>query len=300
MGIGGGGDVVGALAAAELARAFGAEAIVGGVTWERLPIDSRPGARPLGDVRDARRLNDAVALADGRTTGPGFDLAEARMAFFLDEPTVLVDPNGGPAAVADGLADAAARLDCDLVVLLDVGGDALAHGDEPGLASPLCDAVMLAAAPRLAERVAVAGAVFGAGCDGELDVADVLARVAEVAAAGGLLGAWGLTPGAAARLEGAIAHVHTEASAQAVACARGALGAAAIRGGRRQAQRSPVGAVSFWIDPRIAIASTARLARAVIDAGSLEAANEILNGLGVRTELDDERASWTAAAGTKR
>jgi len=35
------------------------------------------------------------------------------------------------------------------VVLLDVGGDVLAHGHEPGLGSPLCDAVLLAAAARL-------------------------------------------------------------------------------------------------------------------------------------------------------
>ena len=58
---------------------------------------------------------------------------------------------------------------CDLIVFLDVGGDALAHGDEPGLGSPLCDAVMLAAADLLAEReVPVLGALFGTGCDGEL------------------------------------------------------------------------------------------------------------------------------------
>ena len=39
----------------------------------------------------------------------------------------------------------AMELGCDAIVLLDVGGDVLAHGDEPGLASPLCDAVVLAA-----------------------------------------------------------------------------------------------------------------------------------------------------------
>ena len=70
------------------------------------------------------------------------------MAAFLGEPVVLVDPNPGPAAIAAGLDAAAAQLDCDLVVLLDVGGDVLAHGHEPGLASPLADAIVLAAAPR--------------------------------------------------------------------------------------------------------------------------------------------------------
>ena len=68
------------------------------------------------------------------------------MAELLGEETVLVDATLGPAAIADGLAAAAAALDADLIVFVDVGGDALAHGDEPGLASPLCDSIMLAAA----------------------------------------------------------------------------------------------------------------------------------------------------------
>src|SRR5947207_1231581 len=81
--------------------------------------------------------------------------------------------SGGPAAVADAIAGAAGTLDCDLCVLLDVGGDVLAHGDEAGLASPLCDAVMLAAAARLSERIATVAAVYGPGCDGELSADEV-------------------------------------------------------------------------------------------------------------------------------
>src|SRR5919108_675853 len=42
LGIGGGGDVAGALATAELCRAAGARPVVGGVTWERRPIDPTP------------------------------------------------------------------------------------------------------------------------------------------------------------------------------------------------------------------------------------------------------------------
>ena len=46
IGIGGGGDVVGALATAEHARIHhGAEPALGGVTWERRPIDPRPAGQ---------------------------------------------------------------------------------------------------------------------------------------------------------------------------------------------------------------------------------------------------------------
>lgn len=297
IGIGGGGDVVGALAVAECVRALGGTAVVGGVTWERRPIDPVPGPRRLAELRDAQPIGPAAAVAGPETRGPGgFRFAESHMAALLDEPVVLIDPTPGPAAVADALAAAAARFACDTVVLADVGGDVLAHGDEPGLASPLCDAVMLAAAPRLAGRLPVVGALFGAGCDAELTPHEVLERVAEVAAAGGLLGAWGITPAALATLERAVAAVPTEASAQAVACARGAYGPEPIRGGRRTVERTPLGALTFFFAPEPAIASAARCAALVRDAADLEAADARLAAAGIRTELAYEREAAADAA----
>ena len=280
---------MGALAAADLAERLGTPAIVGGITWERRPIDPLPGARTLDEIEDlAERLNDAVALAGPNTCGPGgFLFAESRMAEVLGAPVVLVDPNPGPRAVASALDDAAARLGCDLLVVLDVGGDVLAHGDEPGLASPLADAIMLAACTHLRTR-SVLG-VFGAGCDGELTPAEVLERVAEVSRADGLLGAWALTTDAAVRLEAAIAVVPTEASAMALRCARGWYGTSTIRNGRRSVELGPAGGLTFYLEPECTLDSAARLAAAVVDATSLEDADAILSARGVRTELAYER-----------
>jgi hypothetical protein len=203
---------------------------------------------------------------------------------------VLVDATLGPAAIADGLAGAATELGADLIVFVDVGGDALAHGDEPGLASPLCDSLLLAAAARLfKQRVPVLGGIFGVGCDGELTPAEVLERLAEVAEAGGFAGARGLTPAVAARLEQAVEAIPTEASAQALRCFHGAIGQATIRQGRRTVELSPAGALTFYFDVAKAIWSAARLAAAVVDARDLEHANELLHARGVRTELDYER-----------
>jgi hypothetical protein len=292
LGIGGGGDVVGALATAEACRlTHGAEAVLGGTTWERRVIDPDPGPRSVEEIEGARRLAPTVLAAgpDTRVAASGVRFAESHMAEFLGQETVLVDVTAGPAAIADGLAAAASQLRCDLFVFVDVGGDALGHGDEPGLASPLCDAVMLAAASRI-EGIPVLGAVFGPGCDGELTPAEVLARVAEVAAAGGLAGMRGLSPTVAERLAAAVEVVPTEASAQALRCFRGELGNASIRGGRRTVQLTPVGALTIYFDVAAALASTAQLANAVVDAQSLEAANDILNGMGIHTELDYERS----------
>jgi hypothetical protein len=293
LGIGGGGDVVGALATAEACRMHGAEPVVGGVSWERRPIDPQPGPRAESEIEGARRLAPGVlaASADTHVRESGVLFAESRMAEVLGEETVLVDATLGPAQLADGIATAAAALELDLIVFVDVGGDALAHGDEPGLASPLCDALVLAAAARLAERGTppVLGGIFGIGCDGELTPSEVLERLAEVGAAGGLAGARGLTPAIAQRLEEAVKVVPTEASAQALRCFHGEIGASAIRQGRRSVELSPAGALTFYFDPGAALRSAARLAAAVMDARDLEHANEILHGLGVYTELDYER-----------
>jgi hypothetical protein len=285
------------VSAAGIAAAHGTPAVLGGITWERRPIDPLPGPRPLDDVTGAERLNAAVALAGPAAAGPGgFRFAEGRMAALLGEPTVLVDPGGGPAAVATGLADAAGRLGCDLVVLLDVGGDVLAHGDEPGLASPLADAVMLAAAPGLAAAgVGVLGAVFGAGCDGELTPSEVLGRLQEVEAAGGSRGDSALDEQTLEHLALAVRAVPTEASAMALRCALGEVGVTAIRGGRRTVRLTPEGGRVFFFDPATAMASAARLARAVQAAGSLAKADALLAGMGIRTELAYERDA--AAAG---
>jgi hypothetical protein len=300
LGIGGGGDVVGALGAAFHCRSLGVPAIVGGTTWERLPIDPLPGPRRLDEVVDpVRVLSGCAVLAgpDTRTRG-GVAFAESRMAGHLGTDTVLVAVDQGPRAIAEGLATAISELDADLLLFVDVGGDVLANGTEPGLASPLCDALMLAAGATLQDAgVQVAGAVFGPCCDGELTVAEVLDHLARVAAAGGILGARAIDPAMADELDAAAQAVPTEASAQAIRCARGEIGTAMIRGGRRSVPLSPFGGTIVYFDPRLALAATAHLARELLGATSLEHANQLLNGLGVRTELDYELANAEERSG---
>ena len=292
IGIGGGGDVVGALAVAEHCRLFhGASPIVGGVAWERSVVDPEPGPRAAAEIDNALLLAPGVMAASDDTVirASGIPFAESRVAGMLGVQTVLVDVTIGPRAIAGGLEAAAETMGCDLIVFLDVGGDVLAHGDEPGLGSPLCDAVLLAAADLLAERgVAVLGALFGVGCDGELTPTEVLERLAEVGAADGLAGAVGLTPEVATLVEQAVEVVPTEASAQAVRAFRGVSGEVPIRDGRRTVLLSPLAAVTFFFLVPAAVRSAARLALAVRDAADLDEANAILRSLGVRTELDWE------------
>jgi hypothetical protein len=295
IGMGGGGDVVGALATAEATRLYDrADPVLGGLTWERRPIDPVPGPRAAAEIAGAETLAPGILLAGPETRGGEREVAfaESRMAEFLGQPTVLIDINDGPAAVAEGLAAAIAELKCDLLVLIDVGGDVIARGDEAGLRSPLCDAVMLAAGGRLSTSgQPVLLGVFGIGCDAELTPDEVLARLATVAGAGGLCGARGLTGPVADRMEAAMEVVATEASAQAVRAFRGASGPTTIRGGTRTLELSPVAALTFYLDVDITIKTVGGLAQAVAGAGNLEEANDALNALGVSTELDYERGA---------
>jgi hypothetical protein len=229
-----------------------------------------------------------VIAAPETKTPEGVRFCEAGMAEFLGEPTVLIDVTGGPGVAAEGVLAAAAELACDLVVFADVGGDAIASGTEPGLASPLCDAVMLAAAREVDAHVPVVGAIFGAGCDAELTHAEVLSRIALFAREGAWLGTWSMTRAIAEEVVAAAAVVPTDASLQAARCALGETGEAPIRGGRRTVELGPVGALTFFFDP-LAGPECLPLVHAVSGAADLEAARAALEALGIRTELDYER-----------
>jgi hypothetical protein len=273
----------------------GGEAELGGVAWERFSIDPHhPGPRPLSHLEGIERLGEtdgALCGPDGRTP-EGTRIAEAGVAAHLGRPTALIDVNGGPRRIAGGIEAAAQRLGCDLVVLLDVGGDVFGTGAEPGLASPLCDAVLLAAARFLPEGLPVLGCAFGTACDGEMTQAEVLAQVARLGRDGGWLGTLSPTPEVAREIVAVAKDVPTEASLLAARAALGEHGPVPIREGRRTVELGPVSALAFIFDPRIAIGGAAPLAELVADADSLEAARDALAAAGVDTELDYARRRY--------
>ena len=122
----------------------------------------------------------------------------------------------------------------------------------------------------------------------------MLERVAEVARAGGHLGTWGPGGDELARLQAAVEQVPTEASAMALACARGKTGTASIRRGRRTVQLTPAGGLVFFFDPLVALHTAARCAALVEHVSSLQHGNEVLLADGMRTELAYETESAAA------
>jgi hypothetical protein len=290
LGVGGGGDIVGTIPTARFLELFGISCVLGGLSWERFVYDPQPGTRTLAEVTHVRPLAPAVWLANAQTTTTsGVRFAESGIAALYDTETLLVDLSQGVPGVVDGLRAAVRHLQADLLVGVDVGGDSLAAGGEPGLRSPLADALMLAALNQLADDVPCLWGVIGYGSDAELTPREIDRALSVVAQHGGLLGAWGMTPAVAAELRRVIAHVHTEASAIAVECAEGGIGTKTIRDGTRTVELSPVCTVTFYLSPRVVFEHVAVLARVLRDAPSLEAASALLCELGMPSEYAYEQ-----------
>jgi hypothetical protein len=296
IGVGGGGDVVGALAVARFLEFCGVEFTLGGLSWERNVYDPIPGPRKLSDTQNVQALHEFAWLANAHSqTSTGVPFAEAKMAAAINQDVLLVDINGGVKGVVDGLKAAIKELHTDLLVGLDVGGDSLAQGHEPGLRSPLADSIMLAAFAELDKRgQRTMWGVFGYGSDGELTVDEIELALSKLAAASGLLGGWSLTGKVAAELAEVIKTVPTEASAIPVRCFRGAWGDSDIRRGERHVKMTPLTALTFFMSTAKVYATLARPAQAVQASSSLDEANDALHAIGIRTELDYERDYYQA------
>ncbi|HEX9665953.1 MAG TPA: DUF1152 domain-containing protein [Thermodesulfobacteriota bacterium] len=289
LGIGGGGDIVGTIPTAKLLENFGVGHVMGGLSWERSVIDPVPGPRKFNETRNARKINDTVWYSNHKTTtSTGVKFAESRISEIYGKETLLVDVNYGVKEVVNGLLDAAEKLDADLIVGIDVGGDAIAFGNEPGIMSPLADAIMTASLSELEKRIDTIMGVFGFGCDGELTMPELEKSIRKIAKEGGLLGSWGITHETLKELEKVVEIVPTEASRLPVEAAKGIFDRTTIRSGRRSVSLSIISTITFYLTPSVVFEKISKPARTVSECRSLAEANEALHKLGLKTELDYE------------
>ncbi len=258
-------------------------------------LADRPPAGPPIACRDrgrpAARLGGGAGGAPRRSSSDGVHFAESRMAEHLGRPTLLLDITGGPGATARGISEAARELGCDAVAFIDVGGDVLAHGDEPGLASPLCDAIMLAAATKLDPELTAIARRLRPG---------LRRRAHSWRRCSSGSTTWGRrapcsAPGPSPRAPASWSRRRPPPSRPRRACRRSAAPAAsaarrrsAAAGGRSSSPRS--GRSPSSSIPGRRSSPCAPLAHAVAPAASLDEAHDALASLGVSTELELERA----------
>lgn len=291
-GIGGGGDALGTIPTRNSIRRCGIDAIIGAVVWERLQVDPKPGPRSIEELENIEEMIlDTVCIASGSTKIAGGIVPQiCRIAKRLNENVLILDITKGPKRLAKGIEAVCNRFSTDLVVGIDVGGDVLATGKEEGLSSPLCDSICLAALAN-ANVKSIIG-IYGIGCDGELKIHELEARLSKAAQEGYMIGAIGMTLDDVRIMEDLLVDVYTEASKLAVLSAKGLRGSIPIRSGKRIAQVSIFSSITFFLDAR-GLFEMSTLAKAVADTDSLDEANEALHALGIKTELDYERElSW--------
>lgn len=289
IGIGGGGDIVGTIPTADLLQMFDVQCVYGGLSWERFTYDPMPGPRTFEESKNIRKLNDVVWYANkDSVTITGARFAESGFSEVIGEETLLVDINSGSEAIAEGLLDAAQKLEADLIVGVDVGGDVIAQGHEPGLMSPLADSMMTAAFAKLERDIPSLIGLFGYGSDGELTPQELEASMKLNLKSNAVLGSWGITQDTLEKLEEVTAVVPTEASRLPVEYARGELQQTSIRNGTRPVSLSMASTVTFYFSPSVLLENS-KMAKAVSKSKSIEEANDALHMLGIRTELDLER-----------
>jgi hypothetical protein len=225
---GGGGDAVGALLAR---RALGdtdeRAPLVTTCAWERLRIDPVPGPRARSDFtglglvggEPCEVLPTSDTIPSGRSVLP-------RLAETSGARVFLHDFEGGAVGLTAQLQRLGSSLNVDHLIVVDVGGDIVARGNEAGLRSPLADSLTLAAA--LETKIPTSVVVLGPGADAELPERQVLGLLYDIAADLG-----GRVTAVDVRNLAPVLDWHpTEASAVAAAAATGLRGRVSMRRGR--------------------------------------------------------------------
>lgn len=298
LGIGGGGDVFSTIPTRNFLKKLGLEVYVGCVAWERFVVDPKPGPRSLEELMNIRRLSETVCFGGADTiTNDGIKFQASHLSERLNEEVILVDVTKGVDKISRGLDEALSKLNVDLLIGVDGGGDVLARGVEKNLRSPLCDSIMLASLYHM-EKEKILG-VFASGCDGELTIEEILTYISEIASSNGYLGAYGMDRDDLEVLEMLTAGMPSEVNRLAAHSFKGLRGEVGIRNGLWRAEPSIISTITFYLDVNI-VYSLSPLAKAVSRTRNVFEANERLRDLGVSTELDIELEAYRKGAKSYR
>ena len=282
IGIGGGGDIVSTLIVGRFFELFNVECIYGGVVWERVSRDPKPGPRAIEEIVNCRTINDCLAWINKGSRINNLKPIVAQVAEYLGKDVVGVDITKGELGVRRSLKDFMKSEGIDIVVGVDAGGDSLARGKEKNLCSPLADSMMLSALSKLPSILAV----VGFGSDGELSREELEGYLSEIAKEGGILGVSILMKNDAVELFKFVRNVATEASRIPIMAGMGYKGKYTIWG-HYSIDVSILNALTFYIDIGVLLKFTP-LPKVVENSRSIFEANERLHELGIKTELDFE------------
>ena len=265
---GGGGDAIGSAALAR-AMALPAPAVIMTYAWDRLLIDPLPGPRSLADFVGLRRLDDDLweVRPDSRTVPPAGSSLPRLAGHLRDSHLLLLDPSAGAVGMARQVGAAAEVFGADDLLLVDVGGDALTSGDDPGLRSPLADQLAIAGCLRLGMPTRLA--VVAPGIDGEIDRATLDARLAGL----GVRGDHALEPTHFDGVRDIFTWHPSEASGLLMAASKGHRGSVEVRDAGDQIDLTDDTARGYLLDitraPSFALAHALTTTTSLVEAGTI-------------------------------
>ncbi|MFE5768560.1 DUF1152 domain-containing protein [Streptomyces sp. NPDC056485] len=193
---GGGGDPVGTLIAARTLAAGAAGTagpagsagsaspahaadppLIATYAWERPEVD--PTSSPLGEPDFDGLVHERggfAAFTPATRARPPAGSTMPGLARDLPARLLLLDPARGLSSLARQIVSMAEAAGAGRIRIVDIGGDILTHGDEPGLCSPFGDALTLAACRLTGIPTTVH--IAGPGLDGEIGERILLERLA--------------------------------------------------------------------------------------------------------------------------
>ena len=274
---GGGGDAITGAALAGLLPLL-KPAVVMTYSWDRLMVDPLPGPRSADDFAGLDCLAPGVLEVVPATTAIAPAASSLpRLSAELPARLLLLDPADGVVGATMQIRSAAEFFGAGEIALVDVGGDVLTTGTDPGLRSPLADQLALAACvcTGLPARLLIAAP----GIDGEIPAETVLARLR-------LLAASELPPLTEAHIGGIrdVFRWHpSEASGLLAAAASGRRGVVEVRDAGDQVTLTAATATVFSVNAKAAMEVTP--AAQLTESRSLTQAESIVRGLTGISEL---------------
>ena len=253
-------------------------------SWDRLIVDPLPGPRQTSDFVGLEPVGERNYHVLPRTTlQPPAASTLPRLAAQLPARLYLLDPYLGALGLRAQLAELVELLKVDEVIVVDVGGDIIAAGDEPTVRSPLGDALMLAAVQGLPVEATIA--VAGPGLDGELTEAEVISRCQQLADSSQV----DTLSASTTRPYGTVFEWHlSEASGLLRAAALGVRGVVEIRDRGAQVGLTSNSPVVWRLSAGRAL-SINRLAQALLESSSFDAAEHMVLSLSGKSEMTYER-----------
>jgi hypothetical protein len=280
---GGGGDVIAAAAVAASMGIAPAETMVATLAWERLIVDPLPGPRLSVEFDELEPVGVTTFEFGSQTRArapAGSSLPRLRTE--LGVRIALLEAHAGAHGLRRQLQEIAAACEARSLIVVDVGGDAVADGTEAHLLSPLADALVVAGATGLLVDATLV--VAGPGLDGELSEAQVYQRMATLKA--DQLPA--LSSEVASRLMRVLEWHPSEATALLAAAVRGIRGVAEVRDSGYQVPISDT-SPTMW-SMSLEAAARRGVARVLLASSSIEDADRLVTALVGRSELAYERS----------